>query len=108
MRPQPAIEVLEEKFDHVPDKLYEYQRSLRAVRTNGYKYVRGSDGTEWLYDVRGDPGERHDISAASPRQTADLATALDTWLGSFDEADTVGSVEVSGATEDRLADLGYL
>ncbi|PSP83263.1 sulfatase [Halobacteriales archaeon QS_6_64_34] len=108
MRPQPAIEVLEEKFDHVPDELYEYQRSLRAVRTNGYKYVRGSDGTEWLYDVREDPGERHDISAASPRQTADLATALDTWLGSFDEADTVGSVEVSDATEDRLADLGYL
>ena len=108
MRPQPPIEVLEEKFDDVPDRLYEYQRSLRAVRTAGYKFVRASDGTEWLYDLRGDSGERHDISAASPRRTAELAASLDEWLGSFDEAEADGSVDVSDATEDRLADLGYL
>jgi len=108
MRPQPPIEVLEEKFDHVPEQLYEYQRSLRMVRTDAYKYVRASDGNEWLYDLRGDPEERHDISAANPRRTAELAAALDEWLGSFDEADADGSVDVSDATEDRLADLGYL
>jgi len=108
MRPQPPIEVLEEKFDHIPKQLYEYQRRLRAVRTDSYKYVRASDGTEWLYDVRGDPEERHDISAANPRRTAELAAALDEWLGSFDEAEADGSVDVSDATEDRLADLGYL
>ncbi|MBX0285174.1 sulfatase-like hydrolase/transferase [Halomicroarcula sp. F28] len=108
MRPQPAIEVLEEKFDHVPQQLYDYQRTLRAVRTDAYKFVRAADGTEWLYDVRGDPGERNDISAANPRRTAELAATLDEWLGSFDEADTDGSVDVSDATEDRLADLGYL
>jgi len=108
MRPQPSVDVLEAKFEHVPDRLYEYQRTLRAVRTAGYKYVRGSDGSEWLYDLRGDPGERHDISVASPRRTAELAASLDEWLGSFDEADADGSVDVSDATEDRLADLGYL
>jgi len=108
VRPQPSVEVLEAKFDHVPAQLYEYQRGLRAVRTDGYKYVRASDGTEWLYDLRGDPGERHDISAATPRRTAELAAALDEWLGSFDEAEADGSVDVSDATEDRLADLGYL
>ncbi|MDS0283283.1 sulfatase [Haloarcula onubensis] len=108
MRPQPPIDVLEEKFDDLPAELYEYQRRLRAVRTDGYKYVRASDGQEWLYDVRGDPGEEHDISAANPRQTAELAASLDEWLGSFDEAEADGSVDVSDATEDRLADLGYL
>jgi len=108
MRPRPPIEVLEEKFDHVPQQLYDYQRTLRAVRTDAYKFVRGSDGSEWLYDLRGDSGEQHDISAANPRRTAELAATLDEWLGSFDEADPDGSVDVSDATEDRLADLGYL
>jgi len=108
MRPQPPIAVLEEKFDDIPERLYEYQRSLRTVRTDAYKYVRAADGTEWLYDLRGDPGECHDISAASPRRTAELAASLDEWLGSFDAAEADGSVDISDATEDRLADLGYL
>lgn len=108
MRPQPPIEVLEEKFDDIPRQLYQYQRTLRAVRTDAYKYVRASDGSEWLYDLRGDPGERHDISAANPRRAAEFAATLDEWLGSFDAADADGSVDVSDATEDRLADLGYL
>ncbi|WP_324662350.1 sulfatase family protein [Haloarcula sediminis] len=108
MRPRPPIDVLEEKFDHVPEAIYEYQRGLRAVRTDAYKYVRASDGTEWLYDIRGDSEETHDISSANPRRTAELAATLDEWLGSFDEADADSSVNVSDATEDRLADLGYL
>ena len=108
MCPQPPITVLEEQFDDVPEHLYEYQRSLRTVRTEAYKYVRASDGSEWLYDLRGDPGERHDISAVSPRRTAELAASLDEWLGSFDAAEADGSVDISDATEDRLADLGYL
>jgi arylsulfatase A-like enzyme len=108
VRPRPPIDVLEAKFDHVPKRLYDYQRTLRTVRTNGYKFVRASDGNEWLYDLRDDPGERHDISAVNPRKTAELAASLDEWLGSFDEADADGSVDVSDTTEDRLADLGYL
>jgi len=108
VRPRPPIDVLEAKFDHVPERLYDYQRTLRAVRTNGYKFVRASDGNEWLYDLRDDPDERHDISAVNPRKTAELAASLDEWLGSFDEADADGSVDVSDTTEDRLADLGYL
>ncbi|MDS0258885.1 sulfatase-like hydrolase/transferase [Haloarcula sp. S1CR25-12] len=108
MQPRPPIEVLESKFDHVPQEIYDYQRSLRAVRTTDYKFVRGSDGSQWLYDLRADPGEKHDISTSSPRTTAGLAADLDRWLGSFDQTDATGSVTVSDATEDRLADLGYL
>ena len=104
MQPRPPIDVLEEKFDSVPDEIYEYQRSLRAVRTDQYKFVRGSDGSEWLYDLDSDPGEQDDISADKPQQTAELAADLDQWLNSFDASEVDGSVDVSDATADRLAD----
>jgi len=108
MRPRPPIDVLVSKFDTVPPEIYDYQRTLRAVRTDTHKYVRGSDGGEWLYDLTADPEETADVSGAMPRRTAELAAALDQWLGSFDAAETDGSVDISDATEDRLADLGYL
>jgi len=108
LEPRPPMDVLEETFDDIPEELYNYQRSLRAIRTAKEKFVRASDGSEWLYDLTADPEEQRDISAAQPRRTAQLGAALDQWLGSFDEADADGTVTVSDATEDRLADLGYL
>ena len=108
--PRPPVEVLEEKFEAIPDEIYDLQRSLRAVRTERYKYVRGSDGTRELYDLAADPGETVDISEAASERVAELDATLEGWVSSFEHADTsrTEAVSVSGATEDRLADLGYL
>ncbi|KYH25835.1 sulfatase [Halalkalicoccus paucihalophilus] len=106
--PQPSMEQLEERFGEVPGYMYEYDRSLRAIRTGEYKYIRGSDGSEELYDVEQDPQERFDLATTEPDIAAELAAELEGWLDSFEEAETDGEVEMTDATKGRLRDLGYL
>lgn len=106
--PQPSMEQLEERFGEVPEGLYEYDRSLRAIRTAEYKLIRGSDGTEELYDVEQDPEERFDIASTEPGIAGELAAELDDWLDSFERAEEEGEVEMTDATKGRLRDLGYL
>jgi arylsulfatase A-like enzyme len=106
--PQPSMERLEERFDGVPASVRRYDRSLRAVRTREYKLVRGSDGTEALYDVVEDPRERTDRSATHPERVAALGERLESWQGSFEHAEAGGEVEVDVETEQRLESLGYM
>lgn len=106
--PQPGVDVLEEQFGTLPEELYEYERSLRAIRTNRYKYVRGSDGTERLFDLVDDPGETTDRATAERDVATALEDRLESWLSSFEHADTGGTVSIDDATEQRLSDLGYL
>lgn len=106
--PQPSMEQLEERFGEIPDHVYEYDRSLRAVRTREYKYIRGSDESEELYDVEQDPEERFDIASTEPDITEDLATDLGEWVDSFEHAEREGEVDMTEGTKNRLRDLGYL
>ncbi len=106
--PQPSMERLEERFGEIPESFYEYDRSLRAIRTEEYKYVRGSNGSEELYDVEQDPEERFDLASTEPEIAADLAARLDDWVDSFEHAEREGDVEMTEATKGRLQDLGYL
>ena len=108
MSPRPPLDVLEETFDHVPERIRSYHRRLRAVRTAEHKFVRGSDGSRYLYDLTVDPGETDDLSEVRPARAAELEATLDRWLSNSDRADVSGSVTVSESTQDRLAELGYL
>ena len=106
--PQPSMAALERNLGYLADGLREYDRSLRAVRTESHKLVRGSDGSRELYDLAADPGETTDVSAEQPGVTDDLAAALDDWLASFEHADPDGSVAISEDRQERLEQLGYL
>jgi arylsulfatase A-like enzyme len=106
--PQPSMEQLEERFGEIPERVYEYDRSLRTIRTEEYKYIRGSDGSEELYDVEQDPEERFDIASTEPDISTELAADLDEWVESFDHAEREGAVDMTEATKGRLRDLGYL
>lgn len=106
--PRPPVEKLEERFDEIPDRIYELQRSIQAVRTETHKYVRCSDGTEELYRVAADPKETHDIAEEATERVADLEATLEEWGASFEETEAEESVSVEQSTEQRLADLGYM
>jgi arylsulfatase A-like enzyme len=106
--PQPSMERLEERFDGIPDELWTYDRSLRAIRTREHKLIRGSDGLEELYDVVEDPGEKTDLSAIHPERVAALGERLESWHDSFEHAESEGEVEVDADTEQRLESLGYM
>jgi arylsulfatase A-like enzyme len=103
-----------------------------SLRTPDWKLIRDREaGTEELYHLTADPGERRDLLSEGPdarnetdrhseapdaRDTVDserpdvrerqasLATDLDAWLSSFGETDRQ---EVDAETEAMLADLGY-
>ncbi|WP_268895828.1 sulfatase [Halosimplex salinum] len=108
LAPQPSMAALSERVGPLSDDVRRFDRSLRAVRTPGWKLIRGSDDSKERYDVASDPDESNDLTTAEPERVADLETRLDEWLDSFSHADGGGEASMSDATRQRLDDLGYL
>jgi choline-sulfatase len=63
-------------------------------------------GTVELYDLRADPGERHDVAATETGARARLAAALDAWLAAH-PATPAGVPDVTDKLEELRA-LGYV
>jgi arylsulfatase A-like enzyme len=108
MAPQPSMEALRKQIGTLSDNVVRLDRSLRAIRTDEEKLIRGSDGTHELYEVRNDPMELTNIAADRPERISALETTLNDWLGSFEHTNASGSVSMSASTKARLEDLGYL
>ncbi|GAB3319833.1 sulfatase-like hydrolase/transferase [Haloplanus salinarum] len=108
LAPQPSMDALEKRVGTLPDDVRRYDRSLRAIRDDEWKLIRGSDGSTELYDVVDDPEERTDLSDDNPEQVSRLSSTLDDWLDSFEHADVSGTVDMTDDTKERLEDLGYL
>ena len=106
--PQPAIERLEDRFGDLPDRVYEFDRTLRAIRTPEYKYVVGDDGFERLHRVTTDPGEQVNLASEAPETAVDLRARIEDRFERLEEATHTGSVSMRDSTKERLADLGYL
>jgi len=102
------MDALETRVGELPEHVREYDRSLRAIRTDRHKYIRGSDGSRELYDVRHDPGETEDLADTHGDVFADLDATLEEWLDSFEHPDLSADVEMREETRARLKDLGYL
>ncbi|GAA0994102.1 arylsulfatase [Acrocarpospora macrocephala] len=64
-------------------------RKMQAIRRGHWKLIRfapniagaGPEGRIELYDLRGDRGERHDVSARNPQLVAELVDLLDGSIG---------------------------
>ena len=106
--PQPSIDRLEARFGSIPDRVSDYDRRLRAVRTREYKYVRGDDGFERLHDLRTDPHERTDVSAREPERVRAFRERLEARFEPLAALEATDDVAMAEGTKDRLADLGYL
>jgi arylsulfatase A-like enzyme len=108
IQPQPSVDSLEARFGELSERVRGFDRSLRSVRTEGATYIRGSDGSQWLY-LAADGDEHHNRGDQRPALAAQLDTRLDDWLGTVERDNTTETaVEMSASTEQRLADLGYL
>ncbi len=106
--PQPSRESIEKRVGDPHDRMDEFDRSLRAIRDDDHKLIRGSDGSRELYDVAEDPHETVDISDERPGIVDDLESRLDTWVNSFDVTSTGETNDVDQQTQQRLEDLGYI
>lgn len=86
-----------------------YDRALKMIRTDHYKYIRASDGNHELYDLQVDPDEQHNINAERPDVAEELDRRLTEWRNSFEEAIPSDEVpEFDEAVKERLRALGYL
>jgi arylsulfatase A-like enzyme len=89
------------------------ERSLRAVRSRGYKYICGSDGSRELYSLRTDPDEEQNLLAAGACQDVDtivegMETLLSRLLPSGTPTERPESAPVDADVADQLRGLGYL
>jgi arylsulfatase A-like enzyme len=89
------------------------------VRDGDWKLiVDRRTGGEMLYDLRADPGERHELSDRHPEEARRLRAALDAWVAdngarkaAFDAAragDDREHLLPSEADIERLRNLGYV
>lgn len=63
-----------------------YNRALKMIRTEQYKYVWASDDKHELYDLQADPDETHNIITEQPHVANDLARRLNEWRARFDRS----------------------
>ena len=57
-------------------------RQMKAVRQGNWKYVRDGE-IDMLFDLKADPGERHDLSYQQPSRVRSMQRALDEWERQF-------------------------
>jgi arylsulfatase A-like enzyme len=86
-------------------------RDLVCVRDGDFKFVRSSDGSESLFDLRADPQEENDTASLYPEVFNSLKRELDASVNSWNEwgQDDTGLSEADRLEiEDRLSALGYI
>ena len=107
--PQPTIEVLRRRVPDADNSIYRYDRALRCIRTEDFKYTQASDGRDQLHNIRDDPKELNNLVLVEKDRSDELRTELEKWLGPFAEAEPRGEMpEIDEATRSRLEALGYL
>jgi len=109
LNPVPPVEKMEERCENPEFDVSVYDRRLRAIYADGYKFVRGSDGTRALFDVVEDKDEAENVIDDNPEESSELEARLDEWIErherqSFEESD--GGVQEN--VEEKLENLGYL
>lgn len=86
-----------------------YGPDSRAVVWKRRKLITRIDGVELLFDLRDDPGERHDLAASRPETVAEMRALLERELAPISAADERREGTVyDEETERQLRALGYL
>ena len=108
--PQPSMDALEERVGDLPPEVRRYDRGLRCIRTDQWKYIQGTDGSEELYDIVDDPGETDELSADREGVRNGLADTLTAEMGAlnYEEEGDTDAATIEPSALDRLTDLGYL
>lgn len=77
----PPVDFIKVMQDLFPERdLSRYDRTLIALRRDGWKIQWGGDGRHALYHVAEDPGETDDRAVAEPDRVRDMAKQVQDWL----------------------------
>lgn len=105
--PYPQLEAFKRKF---PDLDYSrFNRSLKAIRSNKYKYIWSSNGKHEFYDLKKDPNELNNLSTDDNNAKKALKKKLDHWAKQIDQLSvSPEDKELDDSVAQTLQALGYL
>jgi arylsulfatase A-like enzyme len=83
-----------------------WDRRLDAVRTAEAKWIAGSDGARYAFDLSADSGERRNLADTGGFET--LAARLDAWIAATQPAEREPAKPINDETRRRLRSLGYV
>jgi arylsulfatase A-like enzyme len=105
-RPHYMLKRLQSRFPG--DDFSRFDKGLRCIRTEQFKLILGSDGTEEFYDLETDPGENCNLSGKQPAVAAELRDTLANWGCSMENFTGVGKEpEENESVRRSLEKLGY-
>lgn len=105
--PQPSMGSLKKRFPEA-DSIHKYDRSLKAVRTGGFKLIKASDGEDELYNIEKDPHENNNLILVEKEKANELRGVLESWEKSFKPSGDSANFDVDEAIRKRLEALGYI
>jgi len=82
-------------------------RRIQSVRSRDWKLIRypgARDDYLELYDLKADPGEKHNLAAHAPRRLAEYTALLEAWS----TGDAAGAGTQDPVLRDQLRELGYV
>jgi arylsulfatase A-like enzyme len=104
---RPDLSILHQRFPDVD--VSRFDRALKMIRTDRYKYIQGSDERYELYDLVQDPEEKNNIIDENPGIANSLNQHLIDWSNSFKAASLPDEApEFDEEVKARLRALGYL
>ena len=85
---QKGIQPIERVLRIAPDFDYRpWLRRIKAIRVGPYKYHWYSDGSDLLFDISTDPGERHNLIAGHPEIATPMRKRIESYLLSIKRHD---------------------
>ena len=96
----PEVPIVAESPAYGPDS--------RAVIWKRRKLIVRSDGVEYLFDLRRDPEERHNLAAERPRLVTALRLVLERELAGSADLEAAQATPLDEETKRELRALGYL
>ncbi len=102
----PRFDLFAERFPYFDPAPYE--RELRAIRREPWKYIWSSDGRHQLYNLDDDPGEQRNLVSVYPDTAGDLHHLLFEWFGTTEQVAPGVQAVFDDLVTDRLRDLGYI
>lgn len=105
--PRPSIATLRDQYPNSSVDISQYDRSLRCIRTDAWKYIQATDGREELFDLENDPEETENVVEENASVKEQLRRRLVSERGELKSLDG-GRYEPNAETEERLNSLGYI
>ncbi|MDS0295348.1 sulfatase [Halogeometricum luteum] len=102
--PQPDMESLKKEVSELVPDYEKFDNSLRSVRTAEWKLIESESGDLLLYDS---DDESVEISSDHPKVVSELSDLMDQEGIRLDRT-AKEETEMSAASKQRLADLGYI